>query len=291
MKHINYIISHKKKKNISKCYKIKKNKEEKQDDIENGFPAKCNCGRYVVHVNYPYFAEGTMRYAYKSRWCSAAPKPNQICVVKKWKENHVYHQEFWKGDIDAYNLAKDLVNKWNALKRISKEYQIVECQLSGPAEYHTRNVSSSEISKDEYCLIEDYLPGQFVKWNSNSGWFSEEDVSVHAFCHWTYHYSKGKILFCDAQGTKDSNYYYITDPCILSEIEGKYGATDCGDEYIQIWFQHHKCNEYCNKEWLKPGKTLITTAASSKHTTYVWQAKTKKLTAKLGTHQLSSLQI
>ena len=69
-----------------------------------------------------------------------------------------------------------------------------------------RDKIAEEMPENEMChteqiIVEDYLDGKFRKWNSNSGWFGTCDVnaSVQAFCHWTYHYTRGKLLFCDAQ--------------------------------------------------------------------------------------------
>ena len=107
----------------------------------------------------------------------------------------------------------------------------------------------------EYVWIEDYLHGKFIKWNSNSGWFSKDiDSSIQSFCHWTYHYSKGKYLYCDAQGIRTPNSYILTDPCIISNTENglKFGPTDMGKEYLNNWFLNHECNNCCKKNWLKP---------------------------------------
>ena len=57
-----------------------------------------------------------------------------------------------------------------------------------------------DVHYSEQVLVEDYLVGDFIKWNSNSGWTQHEGSMIQAFCHWTYHYTDGKILLCDAQG-------------------------------------------------------------------------------------------
>ena len=111
-------------------------------------------------------------------------------------------------------------------------------------EYKTK-----ELAQRERVIIEDFLDGKFRKWNSNSGWFGEENISIQAFCHWTYHYTDGKLLFCDAQGIRTKNEYILTDrPCILSWKGGKYGSADCGKDYIITWFEQHKCNKFCKSK-------------------------------------------
>ena len=109
----------------------------------------------------------------------------------------------------------------------------------------------------EYVCIEDYLYGKFIKWNSNSGWISDDiDSSIQSFCHWTYHYSNGKLLYCDAQGIRTPDSYILTDPCIVSNEENglKYGLTDMGSDYLNNWFLNHKCNNCCESHWLIPSE-------------------------------------
>ena len=126
-----------------------------------------------------------------------------------------------------------------------------------------------EIVLNENVMIEPYLNGTFTKWNSNGGWQNpeSESASVQAFCHWTYHESGEKLLFCDAQGINKFDKYILTDPCIVSNKdfardkngniineneEQTYGVTDTGREFLLNWFRNHKCNEYCDKNWAKP---------------------------------------
>ena len=113
-----------------------------------------------------------------------------------------------------------------------------------------------------------------------NGWQNEDDNNtIQAFCHWSYHYSKGKYLFCDAQGIKKCNKYILTDPCILSNEENGriYGETDVGRMYLLNWFLNHKCNRYCLKFWDKPTQNELNSvpqsirAQTSNKTTYSFQ--------------------
>ena len=71
------------------------------------------------------------------------------------------------------------------------------------------NVASNTPAFHEHVTVEDYLPGKFTKWNSNSGWTCDEDRIIQAFCHWTWHYSNGKYLYCDAQGMYTVYFLYF----------------------------------------------------------------------------------
>lgn len=106
----------------------------------------------------------------------------------------------------------------------------------------------------EYVLVEDYL-SKFEKFNSNTmtvkKWTSK---SIQAFCHWTYHESRGKLLVCDAQGADNKSEYVLTDPVIVSDARiwsKKYGPGDGGREMMKEWFRNHECNKHCSPKWRK----------------------------------------
>ena len=91
-------------------------------------------------------------------------------------------------------------------------------------------------------LAEPYLEGVFTKWNSNSGYVDDYNASVQAFCHWSYDYSNGEYLMCDAQGVRCEKVYKITDPCIVSNGQGGiYGIADCGIKSIYCFSLEFAC--------------------------------------------------
>ena len=44
----------------------------------------------------------------------------------------------------------------------------------------------------------------------------------------------------------------LTDICIISTKKGAFGITDLGAEGIDRFMANHKCNHFCNQQWLKP---------------------------------------
>ncbi len=74
-----------------------------------------------------------------------------------------------------------------------------------------------------------------------------------AFSHWTYRYTKRKMLVCDLQGvldmTKYPPLYEMTDPVIHyssdSQRKAVYGRTDHGTKGMHTFFQTHTCNDVC----------------------------------------------
>ena len=190
-------------------------------------------------------------------------------VIKKWKSRHIFNADFWDKDLECHRKAKQLVDAWNNLNLF---HQTIE--ISMPRRRICVSGGSDEkdsVSKDEWNLVEDYIAGDFTKWNSNSGFVKNHNASIQAFCHWTYHHSGGLLVMCDAQGVKTQNRYKITDPCICSKRR-LYGSTDCGVRGINSFFANHTCNIYCDKSWIRPNvidtKKLL---PKRETTTYTWE--------------------
>jgi hypothetical protein len=85
----------------------------------------------------------------------------------------------------------------------------------------------------------------FEKFNSNTGWTPNE--SSPWISHYSYHTTNRKLLFCDLQGGIYKDGFIITDPVIMSTTQ-EYGPTDL----ISTFFARHKCNKFCNKQWVMP---------------------------------------
>jgi hypothetical protein len=83
------------------------------------------------------------------------------------------------------------------------------------------------------------IEGDFVKFNSNTGYTNGADV-MQALSHFSFDYSGGQEVLCDLQGGRFDSCYVLTDPVIMSRA-GEYGVTDLGASGISNFFFHHKC--------------------------------------------------
>eukprot|EP01083_Nonionella_stella_P216628 778473_1 len=241
------------------------------------------CERYTYNPAEP-FAQGACRYAYKVYKDMGDGSGKNWLVMKKFKDGNAYTQDDWKGDIKCYAKAHQLVSAWNNLGIVDKKYYMQKPQLiksgihykgGNATGYESKELESNPeaIKRNEYVLVEEMMDvSKYEKWNSNSGWFSNGKLSVQAFCHWTYHYSNGDLLFCDAQGVRDVQGYNITDPAILSK-SGEYGCTDIGEIGMDQWFARHICNQFCDKKWIKPKNIGNNSLPVKKASTYKWQTK------------------
>lgn len=73
-----------------------------------------------------------------------------------------------------------------------------------------------ESEQKSQCLVEPYIEGNYQKFNSNSGWSADAHEAMSALSHFSWHYSEGKFLVCDLQGSCDAGHYLLTDPVVLS---------------------------------------------------------------------------
>ena len=157
-----------------------------------------------------------------------------------------------------------------------------------------------ETGEETGMLVEKLLdPAKYKKWNDNCGFVdgqgpdamvagdgaleaimesdedaddsedesqSEDDDEIRiadipqAFSHFTYRYTKRKVLVCDLQGVLSSNppKFEFTDPVIhFSSRSGRrnvFGRTDRGKKGMHDFFKTHKCTPLCRmlqRRWVK----------------------------------------
>ena len=219
------------------------------------------------------FSAGAFRFAYHGLYTKyhGAQPHGRKAVVKKLKTFSYWDRQDWDQELRLAQKAQYLVSLWNRTRSAGNEYVVHVPEV-------VRIISAStagDFQLSEWVTTEPYIEGNYKKWNSNSGWVREENLSVHAFCHWTYHHSEGKLLLCDAQGVKNGGSYTITDPAICSEFMGQYGMTDLGMPGIAQWFRHHKCNRFCDPNWIRPSTRgpYMPNMPVKKSSTYTWQSK------------------
>ena len=227
------------------------------------------------------FSEGACRYAYNAYYTDSHSSRyhGEKAIVKKLKNFTYWKREDWDEETKLATKAKELVDKWNATRFpfIHKFFRNATRTVTKQYIIHVpeviRNIGTGgDFKYGEWVTLEPFIEGHYEKWNSNSGWSKEEYLSVHAFCHWTYHYSGGLLLLCDAQGVRNGDSYCLTDPAICSMHKGQYGMTDCGEAAIAQWFREHRCNTFCKPGWKRHHSStpsLPIVAAS----TYKWQTK------------------
>lgn len=88
---------------------------------------------------------------------------------------------------------------------------------------------------------------------------------LQAFTHFTYRYTKKKVMACDLQGVYNTDVspptFELTDPVLhYASARGRrmvYGRTDKGESGMKNFFRTHRCTKICkflqlsarNKKW------------------------------------------
>jgi hypothetical protein len=139
----------------------------------------------------------------------------------------------------------------------------------------------------ESTLIERRIDGDFVKFNSNTGW-SCGDEAMDFLSHWTYAASRQNVLVCDLQGRKawpghvdaqSTFFYQLTDPAVMSAMgSAHHGIADLGPDGVADWFGKHSCGDLCVNHGLhrlRPQAVRQATARPARravqHTTFAFQ--------------------
>ena len=189
------------------------------------------------------FGEGRSRRAYKGTYTGFCwSKEGDPCVVKEFKDQYATAKMDWDSEVRVLKKAKEFARRFNRDKETTRPIEYVWSDVW--------KVTRSQIGTPvlgEWCMVEDYLSGQWNKWNSNAGYVaSTSTMSLHAFSHWTYAHSGGNLLVCDLQGVRYDDKYILTDPVICS-IDEEYGNTDMGVQGMALFFSTHQCTSFCNQ--------------------------------------------
>mmetsp|Transcript_129713 Transcript_129713/g.416087 ORF Transcript_129713/g.416087 Transcript_129713/m.416087 type:complete len:749 (+) Transcript_129713:143-2389(+) len=119
--------------------------------------------------------------------------------------------------------------------------------------------ADSASEEPEVFAAERYLPGVFLKYNSNNGYVNDAYIrhneTVQAFLHYSYVKSGGALVVADLQGVARDREVLLTDPQVLtagSPADATFGPGDLGARGARASLAAHRCGHMCRFLDLKP---------------------------------------
>ncbi|CAF1079891.1 unnamed protein product, partial [Brachionus calyciflorus] len=180
------------------------------------------------------FAKGAIRYAY-----TGLLNDSERIVIKQSASLDPEHNtmKFYKEMIEIQVVSKILAQKFFELVKLAKKVSFLDVSLI------------QIVETGEYFTIEDFIPGEFVKWMNNCGFLNEDIYSctLDAFSHWSYQITDEYLIVNDLQGILvDNKDYVLTDPAISSpEGYDRFSTTNLALKGVKKFFQTHQCNHIC----------------------------------------------
>ena len=152
-------------------------------------------------------------------------------------------------------------------------FVLVEKQLD-PAKYKKWNDNQGHVDGQVPVQVDDIGGlGAIIESDEDSEEDSEDDEGnpyetaairiediPQAFSHWTYRFTKRRLLVCDLQGVLSTQppCFELTDPVIHFESRNGrrnvFGRTDRGPKGVNDFFRSHTCGPLChalNRRWVK----------------------------------------
>lgn len=198
-----------------------------------------NQGSKAVIKENEYIASGNFMNVKKGSYTGISEIE---CVAKSFKSGSVFKESYFQSNLKVIQTSLEIITLFNALQITDTQFWV-----------NLPQIWTDQITKEKY-LVEPFIPN-FQKLISNTGWTSSNSFplvnSAQALCHFSYHHSNRNLLLCDIQGGLYHNGFIISNPVIIS-LNKEFGPADLGKVGISNFFAHHKCNSFCNKDWLIP---------------------------------------
>jgi len=192
----------------------------------------------VVKIDKISFAHGAMRECFRMKklsnftHCNDWARDSNNYVAKRYidePERDTYFQDV-KLQMDAKLWAEEY-NRHKPPKKVDIFMMAVIELVDRPGAplYH----------------IEHHIDGNYIKYNSNSGFVDENHgpcrMTPQALSHFTFERSGHQLIVVDIQGVGD----LYTDPQIHTASGKEYGDGNLGTQGMALFFHSHQCNAIC----------------------------------------------
>ncbi|KAL4481536.1 hypothetical protein ABPG74_007625 [Tetrahymena malaccensis] len=183
------------------------------------------------------FKDGTQRRAYNGK----DETLNRDIVVKfdlRINQNESLYEQM-KDQQESQVVSSYIVNKFRNLV-----IPYVQNLQSLPY-YIGANIAKLP-KLNNFCYTE-VLLSEFDKFSNNAEYQkeakTENEQLLECLPHFSFQYSEGYLMITDLQGHGS----ILTDPCVHTLDNRKYGSTNLGQLGMSKYFAKHKCNKFCEK--------------------------------------------
>ncbi|PKC02622.1 kinase-like protein [Rhizophagus irregularis] len=204
----------------------------------------------TMKINLPKipFSRGGMRYSYK--FVSNDMPENLFAEEKQYEwvaKTYITDRrntvEVLSVDVQMQMLCQEI------MKRFHKKASVLK--IPNITKYSFIPIALLQNCRTlKYFTVEPFIYGEYVKYNSNDGFYakvkSEANEVAQAFSHFSYNDSGQKLVVVDMQGTD----FLFTDPqihSILPSIAIQFSQGNCGQRGITAFLKSHICNNICEK--------------------------------------------
>ncbi|OEU13122.1 kinase-like protein [Fragilariopsis cylindrus CCMP1102] len=209
------------------------------------------------------WSQGNFRWVHKAKYSpnprirfdDGGPQNGELCVLKEFKTGSVYEDHFFDKDILAVDKAAGIIKAFNnSMSEFSFRRGVKTVRLNRPSIWEDVDPDTNGKFKKKLC--EPMLEGDYLKFNSNSGYFGSSDF-MQALSHYSFQFAVENNLCVIYRVVHYKEDYVLTDPVVMSHDNSKkYGSGDLGAEGIDNFFAHHRCGKFCSKLWLKPKRPV-----------------------------------
>ena len=180
--------------------------------------------KYWAKFGTQHFDSGVSRFAFKGTLRGSGPKKDKECVVKVFKDEYAQNIDLLVPDLYSSIRAEELAKEFNDTKlpQLILDEAPVQMKFIVPmmatvdettmTKTDTLRRKNDKIAKQEHVAIEEFIEGNYVKFNSNGGYENQElSQLMPAFTHWTWEREKRKMMVCDLQGefSWSHNLYHL----------------------------------------------------------------------------------
>lgn len=221
--------------------------------------SKINC---TISIKETPFAKGAMRYAFYMKDLTLQQnlvgKLNQILLKSECTLQHLSKDTI--SIVTAQRIAYDFNNRIvNFLPDTRLLINFVNTYIYELKDYKgLPHINSSQnMCHQRFISVENYIDGEYSKFNNNSGWIDKRlnhsSQVAQAFSHFSWQITKGYLMIVDLQGVGG----VLTDPQIHCIDSKKFGKGNLGYVGIMKFFLTHQCNDFCKKLELIHPKSKI----------------------------------